>query len=198
MSRGPIALRDVFDFFAYEKVRESMRRRVIELKRARRVPVGPYLSFVFENRDTVLFQIQEMCRVERITDDARIQDEIDVYSALLPRRGELSATLLIEIPEAPQIKPVLDRFMGLDTGTHVWIQVGKEFAVPGTFEAGHSDEEKGKLSAVHFVRFPFTPDAMRAFPTAAVFLAVDHAGSRARTELGPETKAALSEDLEGG
>ena len=110
---------------------------------------------MFENRDTLLFQIQEMCRVERITDDAKIQDEIDVYGALLPRPGELSATLMIEIADKEQIKPVLDRFMGIDTGQYVWIQVGKEFAVAGEFEAGHSDEEKGKLAAVHFVRFPF-------------------------------------------
>ena len=60
-------------------------------KRARRVPVGPYLSFLFENRETVLFQIQEMCRAERIVDDARVQEEIDVYGALLPGAGELSA-----------------------------------------------------------------------------------------------------------
>ena len=77
MAHGKIELGDVLNFFEYEKVREEMRRRVIALKRTRRVPVGPYLSFVFENRDTLLFQIQEMCRVERITDDARIQDEIE-------------------------------------------------------------------------------------------------------------------------
>ena len=153
--------------------------------------VGPYLSFVFENRDTLLFQIQEMCRVERITDDAKIQDEIDVYGALLPRPGELSATLMIEIADKEQIKPVLDRFMGIDTGQSVWIQVGKEFAVAGEFEAGHSDAEEGKLAAVHFVRFPFPAAAVRAFADAPVFLAVDHPAARARVELSAETKAAL-------
>jgi hypothetical protein len=172
-----------------------MRRRVITLKRGRRVPVGRYLSFVFENRDTVLFQIQEMCRVERISEAARIQDEIDVYNVLLPRPGELSATLMIEIVDKDQIKPVLDRFMGVDTGQRVWIQVGKEFAIPGEFEAGHSDEEKGKLAAVHFVRFAFPAAAVRAFREAEVSLVVDHPGERARTRLSEETKAALLEDL---
>ena len=197
MTHGKIELGDVLNFFEYEKVREEMRGRVIALKRDRRVAVGPYLSFVFENRDTLLFQIQEMCRVERITDDAKIQDEIDVYGALLPRPGELSATLMIEIADKEQIKPVLDRFMGIDTGQNVWIQVGKEFAVAGEFEAGHSDEEKGKLAAVHFVRFTFPAAAVRAFAASPAFLAVDHPAARARVELSAETRAALSEDLRG-
>ena len=195
MRTGKIELKDVLNFVDYETVRDEMRRRVITLKRGRRVPVGRYLSFVFENRDTVLFQIQEMCRVERISEAARIQDEIDVYNALLPRPGELSATLMIEIVDKDQIKPVLDRFMGVDTGQRVWIQVGKEFAIPGEFEAGHSDEEKGKLAAVHFVRFAFPAAAVRAFREAEVSLVVDHPGERARTRLSEETKAALLEDL---
>jgi hypothetical protein len=195
MGTGKIELKDVLNFSDYETVRDEMRRRVIMLKRGRRVPVGRYLSFVFENRDTVLFQIQEMCRVERISEAARIQDEIDVYTALLPRPGELSATLMIEIVDKAEIKPVLDRFMGVDTGQRVWIQVGKEFAIPGEFEAGHSDAEKGKLAAVHFVRFAFPAAAVHAFREAEVSLVVDHPGERARTRLSEETKAALLEDL---
>jgi hypothetical protein len=174
-----------------------MRERVIELKRVRRVTVGEHLSFVFENRDTVLFQIQEMCRVERITDDARIQDELDVYNALLPGPRELSATLFIEITEKEQIQPVLDRFMGIDIGPTVWMQVGKEFAVPDEFEAGHSDEEKGRLAAVHFVRFAFPPEAGRAFAASPVSLVVDHPAERGRAELSKETKAQLLLDLRG-
>jgi uncharacterized protein DUF3501 len=197
MGNAKIELKDVLNFFEYEKVRDRMRGRVIDLKRVRRVPVGRHLSFVFENRDTVLFQIQEMCRVERITDDARIQDELDVYNALLPGPGELSATLFIEITDKDQIQPVLDRFMGIDVGPTVWIQVGKDFAVPGEFEAGHSDEEKGKLSAVHFVRFTFPPGAVSAFMVSPVHLVVDHIAERARVELSTATKAELLRDLEG-
>lgn len=207
-----IQLKDVLNFFEYEKVRAEMRGRVIDLKRVRRVPVGEHLSFVFENRDTVLFQIQEMCRVERITDDARVQDEIDVYNALLPGPGELSATLFIEITDKDQIQAVLDRFIGIDAGgidaagigaggidvgPTVWIQVGKDFALPGEFEAGHSDEEKGKLSAVHFVRFAFPPEAVRAFAISPVHLVVDHPAVRARVELPAESKAQLLLDLRG-
>jgi len=136
-----------------------------------------------------------MCRVERITDDAKIQDEIDVYNALLPGPRELSATLFIEITDKAQIQPVLDRFMGIDIGPTVWIQVGKEFAIPGEFEAGHSDEEKGKLAAVHFVRFAFPPEAVRAFADLPVSLVVDHAAERGRVELPAATKAQLLLDL---
>lgn len=190
-----IRLGDVINFFEYEKVREDRRRRVIALKAKRRVEAGPYLSFVFENRATLLFQIQEMCRAERIIDDARVQDEIDVYSALLPRPGELSATLFIEIGDKDEIKPVLDRFMGIDTGGHVWIEVAGGLRVPGVFEAGHSDEEKGKLAAVHFVRFAFSPEAISAFQASPVELVVDHPASRARARLSDETKAELLTDL---
>jgi hypothetical protein len=197
MTHEKIGLKDVLNFFEYEKVRAAMRARVIELKRVRRVTVGSHLSLVFENRDTVLFQIQEMCRVERITDDARIQDELDVYNALLPGPHELSATLFIEITDKEQIQPVLDRFMGIDIGPTVWMQVGKEFAIPGDFEAGHSDEEKGKLSAVHFVRFVFPPEAVRAFAGSPVFLVVDHRAEGGRVELSAETKAQLILDLVG-
>jgi hypothetical protein len=102
---------------------------------------------------------------------------------------------MIEIADKEQIKPLLDRFMGIDTGQCVWIQVGKDFAVAGEFEAGHSDEEKGKLAAVHFVRFPLPAAAVRAFADSPAFLVADHLAARARGELSAETRAALSEDL---
>ena len=194
MAQRTIGLADVLNFFEYEKVRDDVRRRVMELKRARRVHVGRYLQFLFENRDTVLFQIQEMCRAERITADARIQEEIDAYAPLLPSPGELSATMMIEIEDRLQIKPILDHYMGIDTGGHVALYVG-EHAIQAAFEAGRSDEEMGKISAVHFVRFALPDAAVRAFPAAEVFLAVDHHGERDRTPLSDETKAALLQDL---
>ena len=190
-----IRLADVVNFFEYEKVREARRARIIDLKRRRRVAVGRYLSFVFENRETVLFQIQEMCRAERIASDVKVQEEIDVYNALLPGPGELSATMFIEIEDMARIKPVLDRLLGIDRGQCVWLQIGREFAVPGEFEAGHSDEEKGKLAAVHFVRFRFSPQAARAFPRSEVHLVVEHPAEQSRTRLDAEVLAALAQDL---
>jgi len=167
MTHRKIERSDVLNFFEYEKVRAEMRARIIELKRIRRVTVGRHLSFVFENRDTVLY----------------------------PAPHEHSASLFTEITEKEEIQPVLDRFMGIDLGPTVWMQVGKEFAVPGAFEPGHSDEDKGKLSAVHFVRFAFSPEVARAFAGSPVSLVVDHPAERGRVELSPETKAQLLLDL---
>lgn len=190
----PIDASEVLNLYEYEKVRPQMRDRVIELKRRRRVSVGRYLSFVFENRETVQFQIQEMCRVERIVDPEKIAEEVEVYNSLIPNPGELSATMMVEIEDTAQVQPVLDKLMGIDTRDYVRLQVGSE-VIPGVFEAGHSDEERGKISAVHFVRFPLTERARRAFRTADVWLIVDHPNERARTRLSEETKASLAEDL---
>lgn len=185
---------EILNLVEYEKVREARRRRIVELKKARRVTVGRYLSFVFENRDTVWFQIQEMVRAERIVDEAKIAGEVEVYNALLPQPGELSATLMIEIEEAAEIKPVLDKLLGIDTRGYVKMTVGSRVVV-GAFEAGHSDEERGKLSAVHFVRFALPPEARESFATSEVALMVEHPNERARTVLSEETKRSLLSDL---
>ena len=190
----PITRADILDLHAYEEVRDARRREVIAVKASRRVSVGRYLSFVFENRRTVWFQIQEMIRAERIVDDAKIDDEIAVYNTLLPERGELSATMLIEITQAGEIKPVLDRLLGIDTRDHVRLEVGPH-VVEGRFETGHSDEALGKLSAVHFVRFALPAGARRAFATSEVALVVDHPNERARTVLTEAMRASLAADL---
>ena len=112
-----------------------------------------------------------------------------------PGRASCRPPLFIEIADKDQIKPVLDRFMGIDVGQHVWFEMGPGTRVVGTFEAGHSDEEKGKLAAVHFVRFAFSPEAVRAFRDSEVHLVVDHPAARARTRLSEPTKAELLTDL---
>ncbi|MBH0190695.1 MAG: DUF3501 family protein [Nitrospira sp.] len=147
----------------YERQREAFRARIIELKRKRRIFVGPLITLVFENRETLLFQIQEMIRVERIIDPAKVQDELDVYNELLPGLDELRATLLIEITEEAKMKEWLDRFMGLDRGQTLAITANGE-QVFAEFEGGHSHETK--ISAVHFVRFRPTTAMKEAFADA--------------------------------
>ena len=186
--------REILNLVEYEKIREARRDEIIELKRPRRVQVGRYLTFVFENRETMWFQIQEMVRAERLVDEAKIAEEVEVYNGLLPRAGELSATMLIEIVDASQIKPVLDKLLGIDTRDYVRMTVGPHVIV-GDFEAGHSDEERGKLSAVHFVRFALPPEARRIFATAEVALVVEHPNERARTVLSAEARRSLLRDL---
>ena len=190
----PVHPNEILNLHEYEKARETRRAEIIALKTKRRVQLGRYLSFVFENRDTVWFQIQEMVRAERIVDDAKIADEVDVYNDLLPRPGELAATMMIEIGEAGQIKDVLDALLGIDTRDYVRLEIGAHVVI-GTFETGRSDEELGKISAVHFVRFAVPAEARAAFASSDVALVVDHPNEHARTVLSQETRRSLAEDL---
>ncbi len=189
-----LELSEILNLVEYEKVRATRRREIVALKQARRVSVGRYLTFVFENRATVWFQIQEMVRAERIVDESKIAEEVEVYNGLLPRPGALAATLMIEIDQASEIKPVLDRLLGIDARDYVKLTVGPHVIV-GEFESGHSDDERGKLSAVHFVRFALPPDARAQFAASEVTLVVEHPNERARTVLSEETTRSLRDDL---
>ena len=164
---------DVLPLEEYERQREAYRSRIIALKQRRRMSLGPLMTLVFENRETLRFQVQEMIRAERILEPSKVQDELDVYNELLPSAQELSATLLIEITEAGTMKEWLDRFMGLDRGRTVAIVAGGESAF-GEFEGGHSHETK--ISAVHFVRFRPSEAMRRAFADLRepVSLTVNH------------------------
>jgi hypothetical protein len=156
----PLIAQDLVPTAEYEQQREQFRSQIIALKQRRRISVGPLITLIFENRETLRFQTQEMIRVEHILDPHKVQDELDVYNALMPGSGELSATLLIEITEPDRMKEWLDVFMGLDHGETVAIRAGSEQAF-GQFEGGHSHETK--ISAVHFVRFRPTPSMAAAF-----------------------------------
>lgn len=143
----------------YERFREGFRKEIIALKRRRRLALGDRVTLLFENRATVRFQVLEMVRAERIFDPAKVREELDVYNALLPDEGELSATLFIELTEQDRIKEELDAFQGIDRGDCVAIRAGGETLI-AAFEAGHSKDDK--LSAVHFIRFRTTPAFIRA------------------------------------
>jgi len=190
----PVGADEILNLYDYERVRHARRQPVIALKAERRMAVGRYRSFVFENHETVWFQIHEMIRAERIVDAAKIADELTAYNGLLPRSGQLAATMVIEIGEDAQMKPVLDTLLGIDTGGYVRLEVGAQ-VIEGVFEAGHSDEELGKLSAVHVVRFALPAAVCRAFAGAEVALVVDHPGDRGRTVLTPATRRRFAEDL---
>ena len=151
---------DLLPVAAYEQQREPFRSQIIALKQRRRISVGPLITLVFENRETLRFQTQEMIRVEQILDPHKVQEELDVYNALMPGSGELSATLMIEITEPDRMKEWLDLFMGLDHGEKLAIRAGTE-QVFGEFEGGHSHETK--ISAVHFVRFRPTASMIASF-----------------------------------
>ncbi|MBI3743838.1 MAG: DUF3501 family protein [Chloroflexi bacterium] len=186
---------DVKDIIQYERIRNDFRARIIALKKARRVEVGPILTFVFENRDTVLFQIEEMMRAERIVQEERIAEELAVYNDLIPGANELSATMLIEITDQRKIKPTLDKMMGIDKGKKVWLQFGDE-RVYARFEEGHSNEVK--ISAVHFVRLKFTSQQSRRFRSGEdlAYLYVDHPNYKRRLRLSEAVLKSLRADLD--
>jgi hypothetical protein len=173
----PLTREDLLPLQEYEQQREPYRAHIIALKRRRRLSLGKLISLVFENRDTVRFQIQEMLRAEHIMDAAKIQQELDVYNQLLPREHQLSATLLIEITEEATMKEWLDRFMGLDQSNTVSMSAAGE-TVYAQFEGGHSHETK--ISAVHFVRFQPSSTMQQAFADLhlPVSMTVDHNGYR--------------------
>ena len=191
---------EVKDLVAYEKVRDAMRARTIDVSRNRRISVGNNVSLLFENRDTVLFQIQEMVRTERIVDEARIQEEVDSYNVLVPGRDELSATLFIEIPELiemtpSQVRMAVNRFQGLDKDGVVWLNVGSDVSLPARFEEGHSKEEK--MAAVHYLRFAVPPAARAALADSSrpVTIVIDHPNYKAQAEVPPAVRAELLKDL---
>ncbi len=109
-----LTLDDIADLRAYERDRDGYRHRVIELKQRRRVAVGPIVSLVFENRETMRSQIQEMARAEKMVSDEQIQKELDVYNALIPEPGELSATLFIELTGEDALRDWLPRLVGIE------------------------------------------------------------------------------------
>jgi hypothetical protein len=176
----------------YEQVREDFRRQIIALKKLRRAPVGDRVTFVFENHQTVLFQIQEMLRAERITDLDKVRFEVDVYNDLIPDAGELSATMLIEITEQERIRSELVRLIGIDKA--VSLRIGDQFVIPALFEAGRSKEDN--LSAVQYVRFTLSPAAQAAFrdEQQPVRLVIDHANYQAHAEFSPATRRSLAAD----
>lgn len=187
-----VDLEDIMGLSAYEKVREDFRRRIIELKKRRRVSVGDKVSLVFENRDTVIFQIQEMLRAERITDLDKMREEIEVYNSLIPEPGELSATLFLEIEEQSHLREELLKFLGIDEV--VFLNMG-DSSIHARFEEGHSKEDK--ISAVQYVRFPFSPEEIKAFAEGKeeASLVIDHSNYQAKAIIGPETRKLLIEDL---
>jgi len=187
-----IAVEDIMGLSAYEKARDELRRRIIELKKRRRVSVGEKVSLVFENRATVIFQIQEMIRAERITDPDKIRDEIEVYNSLIPRPGELSATLFLEIEDQSRLREELLKFLGIDE--RVFLMIGGD-SIHARFEEGHSKEDK--ISAVQYVKFPFSPELTRRFTEGQeeVSLVIDHPNYQATAALAPEVRKSLAEDL---
>jgi hypothetical protein len=188
----PVDPEEVLDIAAYERVRPAFMRKMIEHKRPRRIAVGDRLTFIFEDRDTVLFQIQELTRAERTVDPAEIAIECRIFNELVPGENELSATLMIEITDTRQVRPELDRLVGIDE--HVFMDVAGA-QVRARFDPKQREEDR--ISAVQYVRFPLGPELAQRFcdPAAPVRLRVEHPNYRAAAEVDGESRASLIADL---
>lgn len=189
-----VELAEILNIAEYEKARQEFRKRIIELKKRRRISVGPSVTFVFENHDTVLSQIQEMMRAERLVHDDAIQHEIDTYNQLLPEQNELAATMFIELPDQSRIREEITKFHGVNTGEAIFLQIGDE-KLPGDFAAGQSDDHR--ISAVQYVRFRFSAQQREAFVSGAqeAKLVIHHPNYQHRTMIEKEIREELSRDF---
>jgi hypothetical protein len=189
-----LELADVKNLQEYELIRDDFRRLVIDEKAKRRVLLGPKISVVFENRLTMLGQVQEMCRAERIAKPDKVQEELDVYNALLPDAGEVAATLFIEIVDPAAIQRELDALIGLADGKALFLELDGR-RVYARFGEGESRPDR--IAAVQYVRFPMgsSPETLDALKKGPAILRVEHPRYSASVELSAETREELGKDL---
>jgi hypothetical protein len=189
----PIERSELLDLGAYEEVRERFRARVIAVKRPRYVSHGRAMTVLFENRDTVLFQVQEMLRTERITGEKAIAHELATYNELIPADHELSATIFIEFPEREERERMLAALVGVEDD--FYLLAGEERLAVTPDRRG---TEPTLTMAVQYVKFPLSATAEAALRegSKALRLGVDHPAYRAEVPLGAETILSLRDDLD--
>ncbi|HZS14459.1 MAG TPA: DUF3501 family protein [Candidatus Dormibacteraeota bacterium] len=189
----PLAVSDVRPPAAYEPVRAEARRRVIELKRHRRVTLGPILSLVFENRETVRSVVEELLRAERIDDPQRIAEEVEVFNELIPGDRELSATLFLEITDQAELAQRLGELRGIEESVQMLVDGER---VTQVHEEGRSRDDR--TSSVHYLRFRLDDWQREAFLRGGtVEVAVEHPHLEARVALSEQQRMALAADLLG-
>jgi len=187
----PVEIIDIKNIADYELERKTFRPFVMALKDRRRIRVGGHLTFLFENRDTVRYQIQEMMRVERIVEPEAIRHEMDTYNELIPFRGELSASLLIEY-DSPEERDVrLRELLGLED--HVWLAVGALKQSKARFDTRQISSDR--LSSVQYIKFTLSPEQRAAWHRGARIV-VDHPKFQAEAALTAGQLAELVKDFE--
>jgi len=196
MTKHQITRADVMPMSDYGAIRKEQRRRISEIKRARRIEVGPYSTFYFENYDTMWHQIHEMLFVEK-GGEAQIQDELDAYNPLIPQGDDLIATVMFEVSDPSRRAAVLHMVGGIEN--HMVLMIGGD-TIRGEPDAERENtSEHGKASSVQFVRFTLTPTQKSAFrsPATAVMLGFDHPRYGHLAALPTAIREALAQDLTG-
>ena len=179
----------------YEKIRSEILPQIIALKKRRRVPLGDKMSLVFENHKTLWFQVQEMVRIEHMEKPELIQEELDVYNPLLPERGQLSATLFIELTDPDRFLEELQQFHGIESEQTVYLEFQPGPRIFGEFDILYRNPRK--VTTVYFLKFNVPEDLWSAFdnPNTGLHLVVDHPNYYARTQLPLELRKELAREL---
>jgi Protein of unknown function (DUF3501) len=190
-----LGLDDIKDLRAYERERDEFRKEIIAMKKLRRVQLGDLITLVFENTETMRFQIQEMARIERLITDAQIEHELSTYNALIPDLRELSATLFLELTDDEQLRKWLPRFVGIQRAVSFWLPDGSRAqCVPQDEERLTRDEI---TTTVHYLKFPFSDEQVASFRAQpGTRLVIDHPAYDAVVELSDAQRAELARDLE--
>lgn len=190
-----LTIDDIADLRAYERERDEFRSHIIALKKKRRISVGPFVTFVFENRDTVRFQIQEMARAERILTDDGIETELRIYNPLVPDAGQLAATMFIELTSDADMRAWFPKLVGIETKVEFRLADGT--VVCCTVDPDHAEQltREDTTAAVHYIHFAFTPEAIGAFASGPVELAVTHENYSEVATLRAESVDELLADL---
>ena len=187
--------KDILPMREYLPRRKEERRRVLELKRRRRVEVGPVATFYFENRETMWLQIQEMLYIEKAGPE-QIPDELAAYNPLIPNGSELIATVMFEIDDPIRRKNFLARLGGVENT--IFLDFEGETVVAAPEQDVDRTTAEGKASSVQFVHFPFTPDQIAKFraPGTRVVVGFKHPSYAHMAVMPEEVRAALAEDFD--
>ena len=179
---------------AYSKYRKAHKGDVMAHRKLRTVALGEHITLQFESELSIRYQVQEMLRLEKIFEEEGIQQEIDAYAPLVPDGGNWKATMMIEYPDVNERKRELARLIGVED--RMFVEVEGHDRVYAIADEDLERENEEKTSAVHFVRFEFTPAMVAAIKAgASVKLGCDHRYYPAHVAIAPETLASLAGDL---
>lgn len=190
-----LTLDDIADVRAYERERDAFRPHVIELKRRRRVHLGTVITFVFENRDTIRFQIQEMARVEKLITDEEIQVELDIYNPMVPDPGQVCATMFLELTSDDQMREWLPKLARIERSVLLVLSNGDRVRAIVDEQHDQGLTREHVTAAVHYMRWELSSDQVEAFAAGPVRLEIDHPAYLESVELGDATHAELLSDL---
>jgi hypothetical protein len=186
---------DILSLDAYERIRDEKRRAVREMKANRRVAVGPYATFYFENYDTMWLQVQEMLRIEK-GGAAQLADELEAYNPMVPKGSELTATVMFEIENPERRREVLSRLGGVERTME--LRGGGGEVVRGEIERDlEYTTPDGKVSSVLFLHFRFAAGQAAKFfaPGGEIAIAITHPEYSHIAIVPPAVKAELARDI---